>query len=126
MWSSDCFNRITLTRMRTLEAEVAEIGLGEVIRALRAELEEAMGEGEGSTIRFEAKSVDLEFNVGITRTADGKAGIRFWVIELGGGGSYASESVQSVKLSLQPVSADGGRVRITQGTDESPLAGAQP
>jgi hypothetical protein len=109
-----------------LEAEVAEIGLGEVIRALRAELEEAMSEGEGSTIRFEATSVDLEFNVGITRTADGKAGIRFWVLELGGGGSYASERVQSVKLSLQPVSADGGRVKITQGVDESPLASAQP
>lgn len=105
---------------------MAEIGLGEVIRALRAELEEAMSEGKGSAIRFEATSVDLEFNVGITRAADGKAGIRFWVLELGGGGSYASERVQSVKLSMKPMSADGGRVRITQGTDESPLASVEP
>jgi hypothetical protein len=109
-----------------LEVEVEEIGLGEVIRALRAELQEAMSEGEGSAIRFEATAVELEFNVGITRSADGKAGIRFWVLELGGGGSYASERVQSVKLSLQPVSADGTRVKIAQGTDESPLVRTQP
>jgi Trypsin-co-occurring domain 2 len=101
---------------------VAEIGLAEVVRALRAELEIATSEGEGQEIRFEATAVDLEFNVGVKKSKEGKAGIRFWVVELGGGGAYASESIQTVKLSLQPSTASGGRVRITRGTDESPLS----
>lgn len=101
---------------------MVEIGLREVISALRSELESAISEGEGKSIRFEAIAVDLEFNVGVTKTAEGKAGIRFWVLELGGGGSYASERIQTVKLSLQPVSADGTRVKIRHGTEENPLA----
>jgi hypothetical protein len=101
---------------------MAEIALAEVVRALRLELEDAMSEGEGQAIRFEATAVDLEFNIGVKKAADAKAGIRFWVLELGGGGSYATESIQTVKLSLEPITEKGTRVRITRGTDESPLS----
>lgn len=99
-----------------------ELGLGEVICALRAELEGAIKEGEGKDIQFEPTAIDLEFSVGVTQSADGKAGIRFWVVELGGGGSYTSESVQMMRLSLHPVSATGANVRIVSGTDLNPLS----
>ncbi len=100
---------------------MSDIGLAEVVRALRAELETAIKEGAGETLRFDATGLELEFQVGVTKAADGKAGVRFWVLELGGGASYSSETIQTVRLSLQPVSQTGGRVRIAGGTDRSPL-----
>jgi hypothetical protein len=107
---------------------MAEIGLAEVIRALRSELETAMTEGEGQRLQFQATGLAVEFQVGVTKTAEGSAGVRFWVFELGGSGSYASESIQKVNLSLQPVLQSGEPVKIAKGTEESPLAAdsAQP
>ncbi len=101
---------------------MAAIGLGDVIRALRAELESAIQEGEGRAVRFDASSVDLEFQVGVTRTGEGKVGIRFWVVELGGTASYAAESIQTVRLSLVPVLAGGRKVRIARQSEQNPLA----
>lgn len=100
---------------------MAEIGLSEVVRALRAELESAIIEGESQRLRFNANAIEMEFQVGVKKEAEGSGGIRFWVVELGGRASYASESIHTVKLSLEPVLAGGGRVRITEGTNESPL-----
>ena len=101
---------------------MTDIGLAEVVRALRAELETAMNEGKGQTVQFEATAIDMEFQIGVTKSAEGKAGVHFWVIELGGGGSYSSESIQKVSLSLRPTLEGGGSVKITKGTDESPFA----
>jgi hypothetical protein len=100
---------------------MAELGLTEVIRALRAELDAAMTSAEDERIQFRADAVELEFQVGVTRSADGRAGIRFWVLELGGGGSHARESIQRVRLSLSPVTAAGGDVKINRGTDQNPM-----
>jgi hypothetical protein len=102
---------------------MAEIGLSEVIRALRAELDEAVHAAEGERIQFDATAIEMEFQVGVTKSADAKAGIRFWVLELGAGGSRTSESLQRVKLSLEPVLAGGGRVKITKGSAHDPLTG---
>jgi hypothetical protein len=101
---------------------VAEIGLSEVVRALRAELDEAMAAAEGERIQFQANAIELEFQIGVTKSVDGHGGIRFWVLELGGGASLARESIQRVKLSLTPVTAEGGGVKIARPSDESPLA----
>jgi hypothetical protein len=102
---------------------MAEIGLEQVVRALRAELESAMREADGESLRFQVKSVDLEFNVGVKKMTEGKGGIKFWVLELGGGGTYSSDSIQTVKLSLEPISAGGGRIRIAKTSEDSPLTG---
>jgi hypothetical protein len=102
---------------------LSEIGLSDALRALRAELEAAMSEGEGQRVQFEAKAIEMEFQVGITKSGDVKGGVHFWVLELGGGGAYASESIQKVKLALEPTLTGGGRVKIAKGTDESPLSG---
>jgi hypothetical protein len=101
---------------------VAEIGLSEVVRALRTELDEAMAAAEGERIQFQANEIELEFQIGVTRSADGHGGIRFWVLELGGGASLARESIQRVKLSLTPVTVEGGGVKIARSSDENPLA----
>jgi hypothetical protein len=101
---------------------MTEISFADVVRTLRAELETAMSEGEGESVQFQATSINMEFQVGVTKTAAGKAGVRFWVLELGGSKAYASESIQKVALSLEPILASGGRVKIAGGTEDSPLA----
>ncbi|WP_369333690.1 trypco2 family protein [Modestobacter altitudinis] len=102
---------------------MAEIGLTQAIAALRQELEEAMTVAQDEEILFDAISVEMQFQVGVTRSGEGKAGLKFWVIELGGSTSYATESVQSVSLSLRPALRDGRPVKISRGTNVNPLTG---
>ncbi|MGW6023933.1 trypco2 family protein [Streptomyces sp. NPDC055214] len=75
-----------------------EIGLGEAIKALREELTEAKGEGEGSWMRFQVSPVDLELQLVVTKNAQGKIG---WKV-LEAGGSVDSERTQKVSLTLTP------------------------
>jgi hypothetical protein len=78
------------------------VGLAEAIRELRRELTEAMAEGQDQQIRFELGPVEMEFLLEITKAAEGDAGVRFWVISLGGKGSVSSGSTHRVNLSLTP------------------------
>ncbi|MFE6158954.1 trypco2 family protein [Streptomyces sp. NPDC056486] len=75
-----------------------EIGLGEAIKALREELTEAKGEGEGSWMRFQVSPVDLELQLVVTKNAQGKIG---WKV-LEAGGSVDSARTQKVSLTLTP------------------------
>jgi Trypsin-co-occurring domain 2 len=54
-------------------------------------------------IQFPVGSVQLEFHVGVTKAGEGTAGAKFWVVELGGKGSYAFESIQKVTVNLEPL-----------------------
>ena len=101
---------------------MAEIGLSEVIRALRAELDAAMTAAEGERVQFEATAIEMEFEVGVTKSTEGQGGVRFWVLELGGSRTHARESVQRVTLSLEPVLEGGGKVKIAKGRDQDPFA----
>jgi len=89
------------------------IPLAEAIRALRTELLDAMRAGSAAELRFGVSSVDLEFEVVASRTGEAEAGVKFWVVNVGAKGGVASGSTQRVKLSLVPVSASGGEVKVT-------------
>jgi Trypsin-co-occurring domain 2 len=78
------------------------VGLADAIRELRRELAEAMAEGQGQQVRFELGPVEIEFLLEITKAAEGDAGVRFWVVSLGGKGSFSSGSTHRVQLSLTP------------------------
>jgi hypothetical protein len=99
---------------------MADLELAEVIRALRAELESAMIAGAGSTLRFEAKSLTVELQVGVSHAAEASGGVKFWVVEFGAGGSRTTEATQTVTLELAPILADGRAVRIAAGSDVDP------
>jgi hypothetical protein len=87
--------------------------LASVVRQLRAELTEALDEGEGERLRFELGPVQLDLTVTVGREATPGAKIRFWVIEAGAEAQISRESVQNIKLVLTPrdmtapLSADG-------------------
>ena len=60
-----------------------EIGITDAIAAVRAELTRAVEENADQDIQFPVNGVDLEFHVGITRSAEATGGIRLWVIDVG-------------------------------------------
>ncbi len=98
-----------------------KIGLVETIDALRSELAAAVKKAQGQEIQFPIGSVQLEFQVGVTWDTEAKAGVKFWVLELGASGSYANESVQKVTLNLEaPVDTEGRVVKVTRRSQEKP------
>jgi Trypsin-co-occurring domain 2 len=103
------------------EPRMETIGLSETIGALRAELAAAAAMARDADIQFPVGGVQLEFHFGVTKTGEGKAGVKFWVVELGGGGSYASESIQTVTVTLDPpVDRTGQPVKVSRDYDQRP------
>lgn len=76
--------------------------LASVVRQLRAELNEAMDEGEGERLRFELGPVELSLTVTIGRDVTPGAKIRFWVVEAGADAKISREELQDIKLVLTP------------------------
>jgi|1186.fasta_scaffold492652_2 hypothetical protein len=89
------------------------VGLADAIRALRSELTTAMTEGADQALRFELGPVEMEFLLEVQKEAGGEAGVRFWVISLGGKGSVSSGSTHRVTLALTPRTREGGTPKIS-------------
>ena len=98
-----------------------KIALTDAVRALRTEIEQAIAEARDARLKFEASEVTMEFQVGITRAAEGRGGLKFYVFELGGNVSLSEVETQTVTLKLRPV-LDGGPVEIVREQSRSPLA----
>jgi hypothetical protein len=65
--------------------------------------------------------VQLVFHVGCTKGSEGRGGVRFYVVELGGSGSYAQEEIQTVTVTLgAPVDQNGDPVKIYRGSTQKP------
>lgn len=95
----------------------ALIGLADAIKELRRELTEAVAEAQDKPIRFELGPVEMEFLLEVGRAAEADAGVRFWVVSLGGKGSVSSGSTHRVKLSLTPQD-HGGRLMVSDTEEE--------
>lgn len=78
---------------------MANIDLADAIEALRAGLMAAADKGDGQRMRFALEPVELTLEVAVTR--EGNAGIRWWVIEAGGGASAVA--TQRLTLRLAPM-----------------------
>jgi NTP-dependent ternary system trypsin peptidase co-occuring protein len=78
------------------------IELAEVLSELRAELDRARLEAEGSALRFGLGPVELEVTLALGRegTAGGK--VKFWVAEVNAEGKLSATSTQRIKLTLNP------------------------
>ncbi len=60
--------------------------LADTIAAVRRELSLAQAAGQGQPVQFWTGPVELEFEVAVTRTGGGQAGVQLWVLTLGGKG----------------------------------------
>jgi Trypsin-co-occurring domain 2 len=89
-----------------------DVPLASAIEALRRELVSALEKGKDQEVRFAVGPVELEFQVQIEREAEGEAGVKFWVVTLGGKGSQSSAATHTVRVNLTPVlAADVGTDR---------------
>ena len=88
--------------------------LADTIAAVRRELSSAQAAGQEQAVQFRTGPVELEFDVAVTRTRGGQAGVQIWVLTLGGKLEREHATTQRIKVTLQPVNPDTGEdARIT-------------
>lgn len=95
--------------------EDTRIGLKEAISVLRSELSESMKDSAANELRFEVGEIALQFQVEVQRVSEGKAGIRFWVVDVTAGGSRTSTTTHVITVPLTPVMRDGSPVLTGSG-----------
>jgi Trypsin-co-occurring domain 2 len=96
------------------------VGLAEAIKALRTELGQAMAEGSGQDIHFRLGPIEMEFQLEIENKFGGEAGIKFWVVTVGGSGSHTRGRTHRVALSLVPVGPDGKDLEVSARLKKHP------
>ena len=103
------------------DLELGGVALDEALEGLRQQLAAAHARAAGAELQFPVESVTVELRVAVTRSVDGKAGFRVPLVgaELGGSGSRAAESVQTLTLVLGgPVNEDGVPQRVSSVSAE--------
>lgn len=101
--------------------------LADTIAAVRRELNSAQVAGQGQPILFRTGPVELEFEVAVTRSGGGQAGVQLWVLTVGGKGELAHATTQRIKVTLQPVNPETGEdAQVTDARQGPGLAGPPP
>ena len=101
--------------------------LADTIAAVRRELSAAQAAGAGQPVHFRTGPVELEFEVAVTRTGGGQAGVQLWVLTVGGRGELGQATTQRIKVTLQPVDAQTGQdARVADARWGSESAGPPP
>src|SRR4051812_29036082 len=95
--------------------EQVRVPLVEAVRSLRREIIEASRVAQGEEVQFKLGPIELEFAVEMSREAGGEAGLKFWVVSLGGQAKRGSATPHTVKLVLPPA---GGDILILDQLDE--------
>jgi hypothetical protein len=90
------------------------VPLSGAIRKLRAELLESMQEAEGEELRFALGDIDLELQLEVSQEGKGDAGIRFWLVSLGGSVSDSHTTTHTVRLKLTPETREGATPRVSR------------
>jgi hypothetical protein len=97
---------------------VAGLGLAAAIGLLRDELLKARAAGGDSEIQLPVESMTVELTVTATKSADGKAGFRVPIVEVGGGVARERGSEQKVTVVFGgPVGRDGNPVKVASVSD---------
>lgn len=100
--------------------------LADTIAAVRRELSLAQAAGQGQPVRFQTGPVELEFEVAVTRSGGGEAGVQLWVLTLGGKLERGHGTTQRVKVTLQPVDPDTGQGAQIADTSRRPEPAGPP
>lgn len=82
------------------DAQESGLQLSQMIAALRDELELAQQNAEEAHLRFGISGVEVEATVQVSKEWEGKGGVKFWVIEAGGGRTSGNSTSQRIKLDL--------------------------
>jgi hypothetical protein len=100
-------------------SEGKHVPLAATIRALRRELMEAVREGKDEEMHFALGPIELELQVEVSSSGGGEAGIKFWVLSLGGKGERSSDTTQTLHLRLTPVLSSAADADVLVGHEQS-------
>jgi Trypsin-co-occurring domain 2 len=102
------------------------VPLADFVSALRDELRAAHAERDPA-FPIEIGPMTVEFALVTRREGEGRAGVKFWVIDAGVSGKLAAESTQKVTLQLTPLDPAGGKLRVSdqEVRQGSPASGSQ-
>jgi hypothetical protein len=100
--------------------------LADTIAAVRRELSLAQAAGQGQPVQFRTGPVELEFEVAVTRSGGGQAGVQLWVLTLGAKGELGQASTQRIKVTLQPVNPETGQDARIADTSRRPESAEPP
>ena len=93
--------------------------LADTIAAVRRELGSAQTAGQGRPVEFRIGPVELEFEIAVTRTGDGQAGVQLWVLTLSGKNNLAHATTQRIKVTLRPLDPETGEeAQVTDARQE--------
>jgi hypothetical protein len=98
-----------------LSNEPGFVGLAEVIRQIRGELEEARAQAQGQELGFTVQNVSLTFTVQVHRSGTGRGGVRIGVVTAELGGTVDRQTTHQVQVDLTPELPDGGRLKVSRG-----------
>ena len=98
--------------------DINKVGLRETLEALRVELSKSILASEGEQIRFEVGDIELEVQFVVEQSKEGKGGLKFWVVEMGGGVTNKDTITHKIKIPLKPIWKDGKPVLT--GSDDIP------
>ena len=79
---------------------INKVGLRETLEALRVELSKSILAAEGEQIRFEVGEIELEVQFVVEQSKEGKGGLKFWVVEMGGGVINKDTITHRIKILL--------------------------
>lgn len=83
------------------------IGLSEAVNTIRDELDQLRREATSEGIRFGVDTVEVEFEVAVTRNGGVDGKVRVWVVEAGVNASLEKITTHRVKVALAPGTEDG-------------------
>ena len=104
------------------ESDGEGIGLAEMVKTLRSELLEAQRDPASKELWLETGPVELQLTVAVTKTKDAKAGIRFWVVDAGGGYEHAGATTHTFKIVLNPIDPRTGKSARVAHEDTQPAS----
>lgn len=94
--------------------------LADTIAAVRRELSSALAAGPGQPAQFRAGPVELEFEIAVTCTGSGQAGVHLSVLTLGAQSGPARATTQRIKVTLQPLDPATGKDAQATGARQEP------
>lgn len=104
-------------------SKVAGVELAEFVDALREQIRVAQRDADPA-LPIEVGQITLEFTVTTRREGEGRAGVKFWVVDAGGSAKLGNEATQKVTMQLIPHAAEGqGPVFIRDREEPSPGRG---
>jgi NTP-dependent ternary system trypsin peptidase co-occuring protein len=96
-----------------------QIPLADAIKALRAQLADAMAEGEGKALRFQVREVELELQLELATETGGNLSVA-WIVSVGAKAGTTSRTTHTVRLTLAPEASSGGGIKLGSGSEPRP------